>query len=121
MLTSFGKSLRKLRIDNDELLKDMACKLGVTVSYLSAVEIGRREVPDAWISIIAEEYNLDDKQVQELQNEAMMSKRTIKLQLYDLDEEHKRIVISFARRYRELNKEEIRQIQEIVAGRRNDN
>ena len=38
MLTNFGKALRKLRIDNNELLKDMALKLEVTVSYLSAVE-----------------------------------------------------------------------------------
>ena len=44
MLTNFGKALRKLRIDNNELLKDMALKLEVTVSYLSAVENGKRDV-----------------------------------------------------------------------------
>ena len=38
MLTSLGKFLRKLRIDRGEILKDMADKLGVTVSFLSAVE-----------------------------------------------------------------------------------
>ena len=43
MITPFGKYLRKLRIDHDEKLKDMAAKLGVTGSYLSAVEIGKRD------------------------------------------------------------------------------
>ena len=43
MLTSLGKFLRKIRIDNDEYLKDMADKLGVTVSFLSAVENGKKK------------------------------------------------------------------------------
>ena len=47
-LTEFGKFSRKLRIDNGELLKDMAIKLNVTVSYLSAVEIGKRNIPEKW-------------------------------------------------------------------------
>ena len=38
-VTEFGKFSRKLRIENDELLRDMANKLGVTASYLSAEEI----------------------------------------------------------------------------------
>ena len=47
MLTKFGKELRKIRIENDEILKDMADKLNVTAAYLSAVENGNRKVPDA--------------------------------------------------------------------------
>ena len=46
MLTEFGKCLRKIRIDKAELLKDMAEKLQVTSAYLSAVEHGKREIPD---------------------------------------------------------------------------
>lgn len=55
MLTRLGKELRKIRLDRDELMKDMARKLGVTVAYLSAVENGTRKFPDAWIQIIASE------------------------------------------------------------------
>ena len=56
MLTQFGKELRHIRLDRDEKLKDMAEKLGVTVSYLSAVENGKRNIPDNWIEMIASEY-----------------------------------------------------------------
>ncbi|WP_273756947.1 helix-turn-helix domain-containing protein [Bartonella sp. MM73XJBT] len=45
MLTSFGKMLRKLRIDHSERLLDMAEKLDVSVSFLSSVEIGKKSVP----------------------------------------------------------------------------
>jgi transcriptional regulator with XRE-family HTH domain len=66
MVTNFGKFCRKLRIDNDELLKDMACKLSVTPSYLSAIEKGKRKVPVEWEQKIAELYPLDSNQLIEL-------------------------------------------------------
>lgn len=46
MLTEVGKFLRKVRIDHDEILKDMATKLGVSVSFLSVVENERKNIPD---------------------------------------------------------------------------
>ena len=42
MLTEIGKFLRRYRIDNGLLLKDMAGKVGVTSAYLSAVENGKK-------------------------------------------------------------------------------
>lgn len=39
MATNYGKVLRKIRVDRDELLKDMAGKLGITSAYLSSIEM----------------------------------------------------------------------------------
>lgn len=58
MFTSFGKFARRLRIENGELLKDMAAKLDVTSSYLSAVEHGKKRVPDVWQEQLSEIYHL---------------------------------------------------------------
>ena len=48
MITEYGKFLRKLRIDQGQILKTMAEKLGVSAPFLSAVEngkqVGRRAV-----------------------------------------------------------------------------
>ena len=44
MLTSLGRFLRKLRIDRGEILKNMAEKLEVTSSFLSAVENGKKRM-----------------------------------------------------------------------------
>jgi transcriptional regulator with XRE-family HTH domain len=66
MVTDFGKFCRKLRIDNDELLKDMASKLKVTPSYLSAVEKGKRTIPSDWEQKIAGLYQLDSNHLKEL-------------------------------------------------------
>ena len=46
MVNEFGKLLRKIRIDNGEILKDMADKLEMTSSYLSAIECGKRNIPN---------------------------------------------------------------------------
>ena len=49
MLPSIGRFLRKLRIDNGEILKDMAEALGVSSAFLSAVENGKKKMPEGWI------------------------------------------------------------------------
>ena len=43
MLTSIGKFLRKLRMSNGEILRDMAEALEVTSAFLSAVENGKKK------------------------------------------------------------------------------
>ena len=42
MLTSLGKYLRTFRIQQGELLKDMATLLDVAPAYLSSIENGKR-------------------------------------------------------------------------------
>lgn len=65
-LTEFGKFLRKLRIDNGELLKDMAIKLNTTPAFLSMVETGRRSIPKKWEEEIEKSYSLNLEQKEEL-------------------------------------------------------
>lgn len=57
MLTGIGKFLRKLRIDNEEILKDMADALGVSSAFLSAVENGKKKMPDSWIEKLKDIYS----------------------------------------------------------------
>lgn len=67
MATELGKFLRKLRIDADEILLDMANKLGVAPSFLSSVENGKRRMPSAWNARICELYALTDAQKAEFE------------------------------------------------------
>lgn len=64
--TELGKFLKKLRIDNDEVIKDMAKKLGVSDSYLSQIELGNRKIPKAFLSRILEAYELNTEQINKL-------------------------------------------------------
>lgn len=112
MLTEFGKTLRKIRIDRNEILKDMAEKLGVTVSYLSAVENGKREVPDTWINDISYWYQLSELEKEMLRESAFNSKKKISLDLNNLNANQREAAITFAREFKELSPSEIDELLE---------
>lgn len=69
MLSKTGKILRKIRIDHDELLYDMAKKLGMSSAMLSEVETGKRCMNQYSIDLIAQIYCLTDEQLNELRKE----------------------------------------------------
>lgn len=111
MLTEFGKFLRKLRIDRGELLKDMAKKLDITVSYLSAVENGKREIPESWLGTIYMKYNLDEEQYIEMQNAAYEDVGKISI---EYGTEDKQLALAFARRFNELSCEDKKNIMKLL-------
>lgn len=51
-ITEFGKAVRKARIDADTTLASMAEELQTTPSFLSAMEMGRKKIPEAWVSSV---------------------------------------------------------------------
>jgi HTH-type transcriptional regulator, competence development regulator len=106
MLTEFGKFLRKLRIDNNELLKNMADKFNITPSYLSAVETGKRNIPSEWNDILIDTYKLDDDQQDELKDVVRKSKLKVKFELNGMKQKDKELVLSFARELISLDEEE---------------
>lgn len=48
MLSPFGKAVRSARIKTSTTLTQLAHYLNVSVSFLSAVENGRKTVPSSW-------------------------------------------------------------------------
>ena len=46
MATIFGKEVAKLRIDQGVKLRELADHFGVSSSYLSAIEAGKKNVPE---------------------------------------------------------------------------
>lgn len=114
MLTMFGKFCRKLRIDNSELLKDMADKLDVTSSYLSAVENGKRNVPQDWLNKLTELYSLNDLQHYELREAIYASQTSVKFNLKGLNNDDRNLMLALARDFNDLDEEDRRQLQNIL-------
>lgn len=114
MLTRFGKELKKIRIENDEILKDMAAKLNVTAAYLSAVENGNRRVPESWIEIISREYDLEEQEVAKLQDMAFEDRDSIKISFDNQNEAESNLALSFARKFKTLNNADVLEIQKIL-------
>jgi transcriptional regulator with XRE-family HTH domain len=114
MLTELGRFLRKLRIDRGELIKDMAGKLGVTASYLSAIEVGKRKMPPPWTARLAELYGLDDAAETALRDAAARSAKVIPLDMTGADGDKKDVAILFAREFETMDDALLAQIRDLL-------
>ncbi|MCC8074234.1 MAG: helix-turn-helix domain-containing protein [Clostridiales bacterium] len=120
MLTSVGKFLRKLRIDNGEILKDMAETLGVSSAFLSAVENGKKKMPESWMEKIAEIYSFTDVQANEFYEAVIDTNNAIELNLQNATPNNKMLAISFAREFDSLDDETSKKIFEILKRHKED-
>ena len=91
-LTAFGRFTRKLRVDRGELLKDMSRRLGVTPSYLSAVETGRRNIPTEWVAKLCTLYGLSSADADVLQRAVLDSCTHDKVDVSHLSSDDRRLV-----------------------------
>ena len=114
MLNEFGKALRKIRIEHQELLKDMADKLGVSSAYLSAVETGKRRIPQGWVNNIVELYSLDSHQGSLLQDAMDRAVPDITIPLDGASMAKRDAVLSFARALDGLSDEELSKIMSTM-------
>lgn len=106
MVTEFGKALRKIRIDNDEVLATMAKKLKVSVSYLSAIENGNRNIPDDFVNMIVEKYHLDEAKEKELIAARKQSISNINISLSSAIPAQKELAFALSRTINDLTEEE---------------
>lgn len=113
MLTAFGKFCRKLRIEHDEILKGMADKLEVTAAYLSAVEMGKRNIPSDWFNSITKIYSLSENEQKELQAAIDSSIKQVKIDLDNYNEKQKQTAAMFARKLASLDDNDLRKLAKI--------
>lgn len=119
MLTPFGKFSRKLRIDRGELLKDMANNLGVTSAYLSAVEVGKRNIPESWLDKINSMYKLASEEAENLMKAYSETLTQIKIDLNNQTPQHKEAAMIFARELKDLNENELEDFLLAFKNRKN--
>lgn len=117
MLSSLGKLLRKMRIDNGELLKDMADKLKISSSYLSSIEMNQRNIPADFIDRVIQVYRLTTNQAQELKEAARLSVREVKLDLSDKNTQYRDVALLLARNFDHLKEEELEAFRNILKKR----
>ena len=114
MATTYGKVLRRIRIDRDELLKNMAEKLKMTSAYLSSIENGKRQIPNNMTRSIVDIYELDKNQMDELYNAEAHVRTNIDINLEEASSSQKATVLALARQFENLTDEQLKDIQVIL-------
>jgi transcriptional regulator with XRE-family HTH domain len=94
----------------------MADKLGVTSSYLSAVETGKRNIPDGWVEKISQFYGLDMLEQDALQTVAANSVRAVTIDLSNMVPKRKETALLFARKFDTVDDSAIETIRKLLNG-----
>lgn len=118
MRTSIGDFLRKLRLIKGQKLKDMAETLEVTSAFLSAVENGKKSMPDSWFSKVKDKYELTNEQYEQMKQCSLESQNAISLNIKNASGINRELAISFARQFNEMDEETSQQILSVLKNRK---
>ncbi len=114
MRTKLGDFLRGLRMKDEISLRTMAADLGISPAFLSAVENGKKKMPDSWFSLIPEKYNLTDNESDEFKDIAYESFETVELNLAKAKDANKKLAIRLARRFDEIDEKTCEELLEVL-------
>ena len=112
--TSFGEFLRILRIQNHEVMGDTAKLLNVSTPFMSAVENGKKNIPEGWFEIIATHYNLNEFDRKRLQNAIDASKTQLKLNLVEANNIKRQMAAHFQRSFQDMDDETAKKIMDLL-------
>lgn len=112
MLTNFGKVIRKIRIDRNHKLLDMAQELEVSSSFLSAIERGRKKIPQDFVGRLVNSYKLSDSEIHIIN--AAIEKDVVSFVITPANDVEHETVAMFARNIKTLPNRKLKKIQDIL-------
>ena len=116
MLTNFGKKLRILRINTGETIVEMSEKLGLSTSYLSSIENGKRRIPKDLLENVFKNYDFSKEDRQEIQKSYEMSLQEAVIDFTELSDEKKEVSLLYARKIDDLSEDKLKMLKEFLNG-----
>ena len=101
--TKYGEFMRVLRVKSHEVMGDTAKLLGVKVPFVSAVESGKRNVPEEWIPKLIDHYALNAEGQEELRDAIESSKTQMKINLISASNTQRKLAVQFQRSFEKLD------------------
>lgn len=112
--TMYGEFMRVQRVKHHEVMADIARVLGVTLPFVSAVETGKRNVPDEWFTAISKHYNFGEAEEQELRRAIDNSKTQTKIDLISATQCKRQLALQFQRSFDKLDDKTANEILKIL-------
>jgi transcriptional regulator with XRE-family HTH domain len=112
MTTNFGKELRKLRIDQNEKLLNMANRIGKSPAFLSAVERGKKAIPQGLEETVISSYGVASDMARRIRDAADQSRKVFTLE--PKSELARDTAGMMARRMNSLSQDQLEEILKIV-------
>ena len=119
MISKFGLYIRKIREKENDSLRQMAIKLGISAAFLSAMEVGRKPIPVEYVDKIKSIYNLTEEQEIELENSIHETNERVPIELAAMNEAQEDISLMFARKIKTADEELLRKLKEALLDEEN--
>jgi transcriptional regulator with XRE-family HTH domain len=111
--------MKRLRLNhNDQTMAQMAKALGVSVSLLSSVENGKRNMSDDMFLLLCKLYQLDDKQIEELRYLRTLNSPKLNVPLDTMSNELKSTTVKFLSSADDLSEDDLKKINSILNKKR---
>ena len=107
--------LKSIRVNNNEMLMEMAKKLDVSSTFLSAIENGKKKVPDDFKDKLCANYSLSDDEIKELNEGIVINNDRVDLTLSELSGPKKELAISLGRSFDTLSDEAVDELLNIIS------
>ena len=113
-MTEYGKFIRTIRKERNENLMTMASKLDVSVAFLSALEVGKKQIPSNYAQRIRDIYSLNDDEFKELQESIMLTNKRVLITLDTLNNDQQNVSIAFARQINTASQKTLEELRKIL-------
>lgn len=114
MASKFGEYARQLRINEGDSLRKMAIKLNISAAFLSAMEVGKKQIPIEYVEKIKNIYNLNEQQTIELENSILESNEKVLVALEDMNQHQKDVTLMFARKIKTADEDLLKKLKEAL-------
>lgn len=117
-MTEIAKFLRKLRIDNEQSLGDMAEKLGLSAAYLSAIENDKRKIPEDMKDNLFKAYCLTEEQKLEFARLVAESREKVEIGLAGIQQEllpeYVDAAVMFAHDLSQMDRKQLAEVKDFL-------
>ena len=117
-MTEIAKFLRKLRIDNEQSLGDMAEKLGLSAAYLSAIENDKRKIPEDMKDNLFKAYSLTEEQKLEFARLVAKSREKVVIDFNgfqnDYRSEYMDTAVMFAHDLSQMDRKQLEEVKKLL-------
>ena len=118
MLTEFGKVMRIVRINTGDSMRDMAAKIGMSATYLSAIETGKRNIPANMEELLFSHYNFSEKDKKKIKDSIEKSASHVKINLTEMADKKKKLIYSISKG--DIDEETLDKLCEIIRNKENE-
>lgn len=113
MISAFGIYIRKIRKENNESLRTMANRLGISASFLSEMEVGKKTVPIEYVNVISEMYQLNGEELIKLENSIIETNESVDINV-ESNESKVETSLVFTRRIKNVDNDLVKKLMDVL-------